>query len=418
MKDYYSILEISQTSDKSEIQKAYRRLAKKYHPDINKAANAHDKFIEISEAYEFLIHQIELKNNGYSSLSDNAQENLSSELFREYERMQQAAREKAQKQAKMRYEELKKQHEAFLISGMHDLMLFFTIIWRLFNILLFLILFFSPIYMAFKYEWIIIFAAILFWPFAGIIAWNAFDNRRKYLKPGEFYYTLSRIKQIFTETKITEEKCYYCPSKSADSKPFKIEMLKIEDIQIKTSGFRQHNVNYKNKVEIVQIPRSRKAFIIHTVNIGVKLLSILLCLIFINISSLIWRFIFGMISSGMISSIISISTNTKSNVNYIFSIGILIRATVWIFLIISISEIDIDNLNIKTSDAIYFVIFAILFFDNVLMLVIDFLFGKYASKPIFKQHPELIKKFNEGYKVYNDILVISVTTPIYRWIFG
>lgn len=53
-KDYYEILEVSKTSDADEIKSSYRRLAKKYHPDLNKAPEAAEKFKEINEAYECL----------------------------------------------------------------------------------------------------------------------------------------------------------------------------------------------------------------------------------------------------------------------------------------------------------------------------------------------------------------------------
>ena len=52
--DYYEILGVSRGADKSEIKKAYRKLARKYHPDVNQATNAEDKFKEINEAYEVL----------------------------------------------------------------------------------------------------------------------------------------------------------------------------------------------------------------------------------------------------------------------------------------------------------------------------------------------------------------------------
>ena len=52
--DYYQILGVSRDAEKSDIKKAYRKLARKYHPDVNQAANAEDKFKEINEAYEVL----------------------------------------------------------------------------------------------------------------------------------------------------------------------------------------------------------------------------------------------------------------------------------------------------------------------------------------------------------------------------
>uniref|UniRef100_A0A0K2TCD7 J domain-containing protein n=2 Tax=Lepeophtheirus salmonis TaxID=72036 RepID=A0A0K2TCD7_LEPSM len=53
-KDYYQILDIGRDSSESEIKKAYRKLALKYHPDKNKSEEAEDKFKEIGEAYEVL----------------------------------------------------------------------------------------------------------------------------------------------------------------------------------------------------------------------------------------------------------------------------------------------------------------------------------------------------------------------------
>jgi curved DNA-binding protein len=53
-KSLYETLGISEGADKSEIKKAYRKLAKQYHPDINKTPEAEEKFKEINAAYEVL----------------------------------------------------------------------------------------------------------------------------------------------------------------------------------------------------------------------------------------------------------------------------------------------------------------------------------------------------------------------------
>lgn len=55
MKDYYSILGVSRDADQEEIKRAYRRLARRYHPDVNKGdREAEERFKEITEAYEVL----------------------------------------------------------------------------------------------------------------------------------------------------------------------------------------------------------------------------------------------------------------------------------------------------------------------------------------------------------------------------
>ncbi|HVC50247.1 MAG TPA: DnaJ C-terminal domain-containing protein [Burkholderiales bacterium] len=52
--DYYKILGVSRTATDEEIRKAYKRLARKYHPDVSKELNAEEKFKEVGEAYDVL----------------------------------------------------------------------------------------------------------------------------------------------------------------------------------------------------------------------------------------------------------------------------------------------------------------------------------------------------------------------------
>jgi len=53
-KSLYETLEISESASEAEIKKAYRKLARKYHPDVNKETSAEEKFKEINSAYEIL----------------------------------------------------------------------------------------------------------------------------------------------------------------------------------------------------------------------------------------------------------------------------------------------------------------------------------------------------------------------------
>jgi curved DNA-binding protein len=53
-KDYYAVLGVDRKASPEEIKKAYRKLARKYHPDVSKEKNAKERFQEVSEAYETL----------------------------------------------------------------------------------------------------------------------------------------------------------------------------------------------------------------------------------------------------------------------------------------------------------------------------------------------------------------------------
>ncbi len=54
IKNYYSIMGVSRNATSDELKRAFKDKAKKYHPDVSKAPDAHQKFIEIGEAYEVL----------------------------------------------------------------------------------------------------------------------------------------------------------------------------------------------------------------------------------------------------------------------------------------------------------------------------------------------------------------------------
>lgn len=70
-KDYYEILGVKRDATATEIKSAYRKLARKFHPDVNKTKEAESKFKDINEAYEVLGD--EAKRKRYDSLGSNWQ---------------------------------------------------------------------------------------------------------------------------------------------------------------------------------------------------------------------------------------------------------------------------------------------------------------------------------------------------------
>lgn len=100
MKDYYKILDLGRNATDTDIKKAYRNLAMKWHPDLNSNPSAHAKFIEINEAYEILIST--LKRKEYDKIFSESNQNETSTIFRTW---QEEAQKKAKSYAEMNNEE-------------------------------------------------------------------------------------------------------------------------------------------------------------------------------------------------------------------------------------------------------------------------------------------------------------------------
>ncbi|MFK7814357.1 MAG: DnaJ domain-containing protein [Maribacter sp.] len=68
MKNYYQILTVERSDSSATIKRVFRKLALEQHPDISDLPDAHDRFIELNEAYEVLRNPVKRKR--YNSLLD------------------------------------------------------------------------------------------------------------------------------------------------------------------------------------------------------------------------------------------------------------------------------------------------------------------------------------------------------------
>ena len=106
-KNYYAILNISNNSTKTEIVKAFRSLAKKYHPDKNASPNASEKFREVFEAYEILKDEEKRKiyNRYWNVKYQNKTVTSQNDFEPEFKEQREYAKQSAEKYSKMPYED-------------------------------------------------------------------------------------------------------------------------------------------------------------------------------------------------------------------------------------------------------------------------------------------------------------------------
>lgn len=79
VKNYYKTLGLSSSASKAEVKVAYRKLAKKYHPDKNKSKQASQLFIEVNEAYAYLTNERSSYRINYPEKTTNRNKSKSSE---------------------------------------------------------------------------------------------------------------------------------------------------------------------------------------------------------------------------------------------------------------------------------------------------------------------------------------------------
>ena len=102
MKRYYEILGLEEGASKKEIKRAYRQKAMQYHPDLNPGKNSKAKFLEILEAYEYLMGIRQMNQGKGLSAED---------LQKFYELMKKAAEEKAKREYRRKVREFKREKE-------------------------------------------------------------------------------------------------------------------------------------------------------------------------------------------------------------------------------------------------------------------------------------------------------------------
>ncbi len=133
---YHKVLGLQPGAGKTEIKKAYRHLAKKFHPDVNATADAAEKFLEITKAYDELLGAKTIPYQHDRSY-DKAEQIIRRERERAKDRERAKTREKATVREKAKAWERKRvrqEEEAdrrFRESGWYDLLVLSKFAWHL-----------------------------------------------------------------------------------------------------------------------------------------------------------------------------------------------------------------------------------------------------------------------------------------------
>jgi len=406
---YYRILELPAGASTADIKKAYRSLAKKYHPDVNPDAGSSEKFIEISEAYEILINQKEFTS---SKLGDR----FDIDDRHSYEFYVKMAREKARQAAKMKYERLKKEHEAFQRSGLHDIVLILKYAQNVLLIAATLFFIVFPVFLLITEKTGVMF--FLWIPGIFLILYVR-DKWKELFRLGSFFYSFRSLVSLLDEaSEPAVEECKYCKGKKANSVAYRIEMLKIRDIKLDFIGPIWHQVKTKREYKKITIPRSKKAFIIHSVNSLVKLTSIITSMFLLPVDSWLWQFIGGMIAGGFISSIILLVSGTRSKVSYLFTRLMLIRILSWLLVLFLLYDFsNFPKIYATEWAGAGFVMW--LFLQEFIVEPISRIFfrKKSLNKSFFRQPEPLSEIIQQGYQNCLDIPAWSNIFPFIKWIF-
>lgn len=407
MNDYFRTLELEPNCTLDDIKQAYRRLAKLYHPDVSKLPNAHQKFIEITEAYEVLLHEYTIKSD------------VEQQTQYDYEAFIREVREAAQKQARMRYEKFVRENEAFRESGLYDLSLLLKYVGRVVVPLLGAGLISIPVAVSFSEHSVApVFYLFFCWVIGGIILFDAYQKRKGYFKLGRFYYSGQKILQFYTaRNNQAVEKCFYCNGLKADSLPYKINFIKIKDVQLKNFGPMQHYAGYNRNEFSYAIPRSHKAFIVHSITSVIKVLSIVLAMILAPFDSFIWRFVAGLLFGWLLASLVLWVSRTKSKTGYLFSYAVIIKVIVWTFVLAMFTKFQASPLQIVSGEYMKLCLVIMAFGDSLLEQLLKVSKKHYLFKPILKQYRSMDAYFGGKYILYLEVPLWTTVYPIIRWIF-
>lgn len=402
----YKILGLQPGAGKAEIKKAYRRLAKKYHPDINPTASAAEKFLEITRAYDELTEGGTIpykRDRGYAK----ADEILKKE--REKARARQRKRDREQEEAQRRFRE----------SGWYDLLLFSKYFLRVVALLGSIAAVVVPVILGIVVEPVVFIATVYFVVIGTFGIWYIYKSRKTWFRLGTFSTNREKIISWFKRppTHPSNDPCYYMKGQKADGRAYRVKLVRIEGIKVVSHGAMDHHATYNNKATSLVIPRSARAELIHRICSLTRIFLIILAVILFPVSSLFWRLVAGVLAAVLVSYLVLKITGVKSKTSFLFTPALCIKAVVWIIGMLSISQFG-PGFDIVPGEYKWIVIAGLFFLLDMLFDLLLGLFPFYHRLfvPLVPQGRVMNRLYRDGFRNYVEYPFFSVFYPFYLWI--
>lgn len=410
MDEYYKILELPVGADKSAIKAAFRRMAKLYHPDVDKSAGAKHRFQKILEAYNVLYYGKSIKKattyRPYSPAPPH------SETFAERKARFAKARKKKQT------EKLKKEREEFEKSYFYDFTRLISFVFRIFVLFLaFLMLFTSIKALIFKFY----FELNYFFPFLTLVSIAIFIyvyiNRKTYFIIGKLNITFQEFILLFFGKPNLQQECFFSDKSPANGYSYKLRFYKIKDVKTYVGTPLNHQVSTKTEVKIVYISRTQFAFKVHLFVKLIRWLSVILFLIFLPIESGVWSFFWGIVASVIASKIIYFYTKTVSD--FYFFNNILLYLRLGLVLFTMILATDFTNFQFQHSERLGTWLILLFIFSDFFItpLVVEIPNNQMLRSFGKKKYPKISQLLDQKFLIGYAESFASAMYSVYKWFF-